>query len=107
MLLKDKRKLKHQAVDGSAGRSRRSCSPTFIDPVKIRPTGTNPHSWCRATAASPADAIQPQFAQSGAPPNWQGVIFVVRSAEMVHVVRANTQSSGDAGGFAHAVVSPC
>ena len=58
-----------------------------------------PSSWCRATAARPADAMQPQLLQSGAPPNWHGVICVVRSAEIVVVVRAKTQSSGDAGGF--------
>ena len=38
--------------------------------------------------------------QSGAPPNWHGVILVLRSAEIVVVVRAKMQSSGDAGGSA-------
>ena len=52
------------------------------------------------TAASPADAMQPQLLQSGVPPNWHGVIFVVRSADIVVVVRAKTQSSGDDGGSA-------
>src|SRR5260221_560545 len=45
-----------------------------------------PQIWCRPTAARPADAMQPQFSQSGAPPNWHGVIFVVKSAEIVVVV---------------------
>ena len=44
--------------------------------------------------------MQPQLLQSGVPPNWHGVICVVRSAEIVVVVRANTHSSGDAGGLA-------
>ena len=34
------------------------------------------------SASSPADAMQPQLLQSGVPPNWHGVIFVFRSAEM-------------------------
>ena len=59
-----------------------------------------PNSWCRATAASPAEAMQPQLLQSGVPPNWHGVIRVVRSAEIVVVVRAKTHSSGESGGFA-------
>ena len=53
-------------------------------------------------AASPADARHPQLLQSGAPPNWHGVILVLRSAEIVVVVRANRQSSGDAGGWLYA-----
>ena len=61
-----------------------------------------PRSWCRPTAARPADARQPQLLQSGAPPNWHGVILVVRSAEIVVVVRAKRQSSGDAGGSVYA-----
>ena len=89
------------------GRSRRIFSPTFSEPLKIRPTGMKPKIWWRATAARPADAMQPQFSQSGAPPNWHGVIFVVRSAEMVVVVRAKMQSSGDAGGSAYTSISPC
>ena len=44
--------------------------------------------------------MQPQLLQSGLPPNWHGVIFVVRSAEMVVVVCAKTQSSGESGGSA-------
>ena len=68
--------------------------------MKIDPTGMNPHTWWRATAARPAEATHPQLLQSGAPPNWQGVILVVRSAEIDVVVRAKTHSSGDDGGFA-------
>ena len=66
----------HQASGTArAGRSRRTCSPIFTEPVKIDPTGMKPQSWCRATAARPADAMQPQLLQSGAPPNWHGVIL--------------------------------
>ena len=43
--------------------------------------------------------MQPHCEQSGVPPNWQGVIFVFRSAEYVSVVWAKMQSLGDAGGF--------
>ena len=44
-------------------------SPIATDRVKMAPTGTSPHSLCLATAARPAEATHPQFAQSGAPPN--------------------------------------
>ena len=50
--------------------------------------------------------MQPQFSQSGAPPNWHGVIFVVRSAEIVVVVRAKTHSSGECGGSAYDLDQP-
>ena len=73
----------------STSRRRRMRSPTFIEPLKIEPTGITPSRWWRATAARPAEAMQPQFEQSGAPPNWQGVMSVFRSAEMVVVVRAH------------------
>ena len=44
--------------------------PSFVgDPLKIAPTGMTPRSRWRAIAASPAEAIHPQFSQSGAPPN--------------------------------------
>jgi len=42
--------------------------------------------------------MHPQLAQSGAPPNWHGVIFVSKSADTQSVVCAKMQSSGDAGG---------
>ena len=51
-------------------------------------------------APRPAEAMHPQLLQSGAPPHWQGVIRVVKSAEIEVVVRAKTHSSGDAGGLA-------
>src|ERR1700730_1018620 len=86
---------------------RRIRSPTFIDPSNIDPTGTNPKIGGRPPAVSPADARQPQLLQSGAPPNWHGVIFVVKSADTVIVVRAKTHSSGDCGGAAYASISPC
>src|SRR4051812_1110685 len=78
-----------------SGRRRRTCSPIATDVPKIDSTGITPRSRCRPTAARPAEARQPQLLQSGAPPNWQGVILVFRSAEIVVVERANRQSSGD------------
>jgi hypothetical protein len=53
----------------------------------------------------PADAMHPQFSQSGVPPNWHGVIRCSKSAEMHVVVCANTQSSGDAEG-SHTLINP-
>ena len=43
--------------------------------------------------------MQPHWAQSGVPPNWQGVMRRSRSADRLVVVCANTQASGDAGGW--------
>src|SRR5438132_5266789 len=50
--------------------------------------------------------MQPQLLQSGAPPNWHGVMRVSKSAEMQRVVFANTHSSGDCGGFAYTSINP-
>jgi hypothetical protein len=58
-----------------------------------------------AMAASPTEAVHPQLLQSGMPPNWQGEIFVVKSAEMLLVTRAKTQSWGDSGGVANISIS--
>jgi hypothetical protein len=57
-----------------------------------------PGSLCRPTAASAADARHPQFAQSGFPPNWQGVMGFSKFAETHAVVFAKMQSSGESGG---------
>jgi hypothetical protein len=46
------------------------------------------------------EAMQPHCSQSGSPPNWQGVIGVERSAEIVSVVRAKMHSLGFLGGEA-------
>ena len=43
-----------------------TCWPTFIEPLKIEPTGMTPSRWCRATARSAAEAMQPHWEQSGA-----------------------------------------
>ena len=53
------------------------------------------------TAARAAEAMQPQRAQSGVPPNWHGVMRFSRSAETHSVVCAKMHSTGDAGGFGH------
>lgn len=79
----------------------RLASPIRIEALKIAPTGTKPPNLCAATAASAIDAMQPQAAQSGLPPNWQGVTCDRKSAEIMPVVRAKTQSSGLCGGFAN------
>src|SRR3984893_12745906 len=81
-----------------ACRTRLIRAPILIDTFKIDPTRISPATRWRATGGRPAEARQPQLAQSGAPPNWRGVIRVFRSADTVVVVRANTQWSGDSGG---------
>src|SRR5207253_9861058 len=90
---------------GSAERRRRTCSPILRDPVKIDPTGMTPNTRYWAIAARPTEAVHPQLLQSGMPPNWHGVIFVVKSAEMLLVMRAKTQSFGDSGGGANNSIS--
>lgn len=55
---------------------------------------------------TPLDAMHPHELQSGFPPNWQGVIFVFRSAEIVCVVSAKMQSSGLCGGVAICRIKP-
>ena len=75
--------------------------PILIEARKIAPTESIPPNLCAATAAKPMDAIHPQDAQSGFPPNWQGVIIVSRSADRVCVVSAKTQSWGLCGGEAN------
>ena len=80
--------------------------PTLNEVSKIQPTFTPPGSVWRATALRAADAMHPQLAQSGLPPNWQGVIFVWRSAERHSVVLAKTQSAGESGGCTIDVEQP-
>jgi len=73
-------------------------SPTLFETVKIFDTGINPASWYLPMDASPAEAPQPHSEHTGCPPNWQGRICVVKSAEMQFVVCANMHSSGALGG---------
>src|SRR5213594_3232968 len=89
-------RLYHYAFE-AMGRRRFTRWPSLSEPLKMDATGMNPNNWCRATAASPADAMQPHWLQSGAPPNWHGVIRVSKSADTHRVVLANTHSSGDSG----------
>ena len=42
--------------------------------------------------------MQPQLAQSGFPPNWHGVIGLLKSADTQAVVNAKIQSFGEWGG---------
>src|SRR5271154_1293088 len=74
--------------------------PILWEDLKIVPTASIPPSLCAPIEANPMDAIHPQAAQSGLPPNWHGVIFVSRSADSVCVVRAKIHSSGLCGGEA-------
>ncbi len=83
-----------------SGRSRLTVAPTRRDALKIVLTRTPRGSRCRPIALSPAEAAHPQLAQSGLPPNWQGLIRVRKSAEMQLVICEKTHSSGDAGGVA-------
>jgi hypothetical protein len=64
--------LSRQVPDPAAGlppRNRRTPSPIRAECSKILPTGIPSGSRCRPTAFSAADAMQPQLAQSGEPPN--------------------------------------
>jgi hypothetical protein len=74
--------------------------PIRSDCSKIAPTRRPPGSRCRATASSPADAMQPQLEQSGLPPNWHGEMCRSKSAETQVVVCANVHSDGFCGGYA-------
>jgi hypothetical protein len=54
-----------------------------MDALKMVPTESIPPNLCAATEAKPIDAMHPQDAQLGFPPNWHGVIFVSKSADKV------------------------
>jgi len=69
-----------------------------MEALKMVSTESIPPNLCEAMEAKPMDAMHPQDAQSGFPPNWQGVIFVRKSADNVWVVSAKTQSLGLCGG---------
>ena len=77
------RRRSHSGVRISAGRSRRTRSPTFTDPLKIEPDRDEAR---RAGAArrprGPPRRCSRSCCSRASPPNWHGVIFVVRSAEM-------------------------
>src|SRR5262249_26863599 len=75
--------------------------PIFMEALKMLSTVRIPPSLRAAIEASAMDAMHPQDAQSGVPPNWHGVIFVCRSADKVCVVSAKTQSCGPTGGEAN------
>ena len=50
--------------------------------------------------------MQPQLAQSGFPPNWQGVIGFSKFADTHAVVFAKMHSSGECGGSTYDSMSP-
>src|SRR4030095_2973171 len=60
----------------------------------------------RQIAPSPADAMHPQFVQSGLPPNWHGAILGSKSEEKHSVVCAKMHSSGVWGGLAYTLRMP-
>src|SRR2546422_11591590 len=72
-----------------------------MEALKMLPTERIPPNLCAATEARAMDAMHPQDAQSGFPPNWHGEIFVCRSADNVWVVSAKTQSWELGGGEAN------
>src|SRR5207253_5288978 len=55
---------------------------------------TPPGSFIWVSEFRPADAMQPHCEQSGLPPNWQGLSWVLRSAVIDRVVLAKTQRCG-------------
>src|SRR5579862_2933800 len=73
-------------------------SPIFFETEKSVWTGTRPATLNFPTAARPAEAMQPHSEHTGLPPNWQGLIFVCRSAEMQVVFCAKMHWSGEDGG---------
>jgi hypothetical protein len=73
-------------------------SPSFFETVKSDPICTNPPSLYLPNAASPAEAKHPHSVQTGFPPNWQGVMGVVKSDDTQLVVCAKMQASGELGG---------
>src|SRR3989304_13326 len=93
-------------LPATASRIRRTAVPPGNDASKIVPTFRPPGRVCRATAAMPAEAMQPQSAQSGVPPSWHGVMGCVRSAERHVVVFAKMHSSGVLGGSRYAFRRP-
>ena len=78
-------------IDSDIGASRQALKLIVAEEASLR----------AAMEARAIDAIHPQDAQSGLPPNWHGVIFVCRSADNVCVVSAKTQSCGPGGGEAN------
>ncbi len=73
-------------------------SPIFLEKEKMSETWTKPANLYFPIDARPAEAIQPHSEQTGRPPNWHGVMRVVRSAEMQVVVCAKMHCWGDVGG---------
>src|SRR5438067_1506924 len=50
--------------------------PILTEALKMVSRESIPPNLCEATEAKPMDAMHPQDAQSGFPPNWHGVILV-------------------------------
>src|SRR5262249_2786326 len=73
-------------------------APSFLEREKMADTGIRPPNLYFPIEAKPAEAIQPHSLQTGCPPNWQGVIRLVKSAETQLVICANRHSRGELGG---------
>ena len=74
-------------------------SPILLETEKTLEIGSRPANLYLPKEARPAEAMHPHSAQTGRPPNWQGVTRVVRSAEMQVVACAKMHSRGDEGGW--------
>ena len=71
----------HWTQSRRCGRPHGLCRPAATCRRSLRPESRRA-AGAAPTAARPADAMQPQLRQSGVPPNWHGVIWSSRSAEM-------------------------
>ena len=71
--------------------------PILWDQAKMSETFTRPAILYLPTFARAAEATQPHSLHTGRPPNWQGPIGVVRSAETHVVTCEKIHSLGEAG----------
>ena len=62
-------------------------SALFVTAIEVKPA-----------EEKPAEAMQPQFEQSGFPPNWHGEMWRSKSADTQVVVCAKMHSPGSCGG---------
>ena len=85
-------------TSGLRGAERRTCSPTCTDPVKIDPDRDEAEQFdgARPRPGRPRRCSRSSRSRAS-PPNWHGVMRVVRSAEMRRRRAAKTHSSGDCG----------
>ena len=101
----------YQAAGLGSPIGRNRARPTARQPSatsrRSRRRAVRPAAGGELTASSPADAMQPQFEQSGVPPNWHGrdlALEVGRDAASWSARRCTRR--GSAGGFAYTLISP-